>query len=256
MVNNQTVCFIRGHLYTRRMILLPMFAAHPYRVFCNEYLSDMPVCFTLSTCSCLFYPQSMLHTFTLPACDMPVCFTLPACYMPVPFTLPACYMPVSFTLPACYMPVPLTLPACYMPVSFTLPACYMPVCFTLPTCYISDVLPSQHITCLSVLPTQHVTCLFVLPFQDVTLLHAPTNFTWAKKNKVGGVFPQGLIRIGLRWWFEPGREYSNWVLVGMCRFGNLKVDPYVYQFLKKKWPIHIPTGPIFGQSLTKITWFF
>ena len=31
----------------------------------------------------------------------------------------------------------------------------------------------------------------------------------------------------------------------------LKVDPYKYQFFKKKWPIHIPIGPIFGQILSK-----
>ena len=34
---------------------------------------------------------------------------------------------------------------------------------------------------------------------------------------------------------------------------NLKVDPYKYQFFKKKWPIHIPIVPILGQILSKIT---
>ena len=51
---------------------------------------------------------------------------------------------------------------------------------------------------------------------------------------------------------------------GVLKFGfgrdvpprNLKVDPYKYKFFKKKWPIHIPIGPIFGQILSKITRFF
>ena len=51
---------------------------------------------------------------------------------------------------------------------------------------------------------------------------------------------------------------------GVLKFGfgrevpprNLKVDPYKYQFFKKKRPIHIPIGPIFGQILIKITRFF
>ena len=38
--------------------------------------------------------------------------------------------------------------------------------------------------------------------------------------------------------------------------GNLKVDPYEYQFLKKKWPIHIPIDLIMSKILTKITIFF
>ena len=33
---------------------------------------------------------------------------------------------------------------------------------------------------------------------------------------------------------------------------NLKVDPYKYQFFKKKWSLHIPIGPF----LNKITRFF
>ena len=37
---------------------------------------------------------------------------------------------------------------------------------------------------------------------------------------------------------------------------NLKVDPYKYQFFKKKWPIHIPICSIWGQILNKITQFF
>ena len=36
---------------------------------------------------------------------------------------------------------------------------------------------------------------------------------------------------------------------------KLKVDPYEYQFFKKKWPVHIPIGPILGQILCKIAWF-
>ena len=51
---------------------------------------------------------------------------------------------------------------------------------------------------------------------------------------------------------------------GVLKFGfgrdvapqNLKVDPYKYQFFKKKWPIHITIDPIFSQILSKITWFF
>ena len=35
-----------------------------------------------------------------------------------------------------------------------------------------------------------------------------------------------------------------------------KVDPYKYQFFKKKWPINISICPIFGQILSKITRFF
>ena len=46
---------------------------------------------------------------------------------------------------------------------------------------------------------------------------------------------------------------------GILKFGfgrdvlprNLKVDPYKYQFFKKKEPIHIPIGPILGQILSK-----
>ena len=38
--------------------------------------------------------------------------------------------------------------------------------------------------------------------------------------------------------------------------GILKVDSDKYQFLKKKWPIHIPIEPLLGQILTKITQFF
>ena len=52
--------------------------------------------------------------------------------------------------------------------------------------------------------------------------------------------------------------------VGLLKFGfgrdvqprNLKVDPYKYQFFKKKWPIHIPFGPIFGKILSRIARFF
>ena len=37
---------------------------------------------------------------------------------------------------------------------------------------------------------------------------------------------------------------------------NLKVDPYKYQYFKKKLPIHIPNGLIWGQILSKIARFF
>ena len=47
--------------------------------------------------------------------------------------------------------------------------------------------------------------------------------------------------------FGSGRDVPPW---------NLKVDPYKYQFFKKKLPIHIPIGPILGQILNKITNFF
>ena len=53
----------------------------------------------------------------------------------------------------------------------------------------------------------------------------------------------------------------NWqnLTMGVLKFGfgtdvllhNLKVDSYKYQFFKKKWPIHIPIGPIFGEILSK-----
>ena len=51
---------------------------------------------------------------------------------------------------------------------------------------------------------------------------------------------------------------------GVLKFGfgrdvppqNLKVDPYKYQFFKKKYPIHIPIGPILDQILNKSTNFF
>ena len=51
---------------------------------------------------------------------------------------------------------------------------------------------------------------------------------------------------------------------GVLKFGfgrdvpprNLKVDPYKYQFLKKKWPIHISIGPILGQILSNVNQFF
>ena len=33
----QILHFIRGHSYTKRLILLPMLAAHPCRVFCTKY---------------------------------------------------------------------------------------------------------------------------------------------------------------------------------------------------------------------------
>ena len=55
-----------------------------------------------------------------------------------------------------------------------------------------------------------------------------------------------------------------WAPGGVLKFGfgrdvpprKSKVDPYKCQFFKKKWPIHIPIGPFFGQVLSKITWFF
>ena len=59
--------------------------------------------------------------------------------------------------------------------------------------------------------------------------------------KISHRFPGGVLKFGL------GRDVPP---------RNLKVDPYKYQFFKKKWPIHIPIGPIFGQILNKITRFF
>ena len=75
------------------------------------------------------------------------------------------------------------------------------------------------------------------------------------------------------WWelrWERLHLYNN-ILVGggeegVLKFGfdrnvplqNLKVDPYKYQFFKKKWPIHnviTPVGPILCQ-ISKITQFF
>ena len=50
---------------------------------------------------------------------------------------------------------------------------------------------------------------------------------------------------GLKFGF--GRDVPLW---------NLKVDPYKYQFVKKKWPTHIPICSILGQILSKITHFF
>ena len=50
----------------------------------------------------------------------------------------------------------------------------------------------------------------------------------------------GLLKFGF------GRDVPLW---------NLKVNPYKYQFLKKKWPIHI-IEPILLQILSKITQFF
>ena len=46
---------------------------------------------------------------------------------------------------------------------------------------------------------------------------------------------------------------------GVLKFGfgrdvlpqNLKEDPYKYQFLKQKWPIHIPNCSSLGQILSK-----
>ena len=61
--------------------------------------------------------------------------------------------------------------------------------------------------------------------------------------------------------FKWDLDLSNWegfstsVLVETCGW-DLKVDPYKNQFLKKKWPIHIPIGPILDQISTKITQFF
>ena len=55
------------------------------------------------------------------------------------------------------------------------------------------------------------------------------------------LLPGGVLKFGL------GRDVPPW---------NLKVDPYKYKFFKKKWPIHIPIGSIFGQILSKITRFF
>ena len=54
----------------------------------------------------------------------------------------------------------------------------------------------------------------------------------------------------------PG-GYSTLVLVGMYQW-EFKVAPhtYIYQFSKKKWPIHTPIDPILGKILTKITQFF
>ena len=45
--------------------------------------------------------------------------------------------------------------------------------------------------------------------------------------------PEGLLKFGF------GRDVPQ---------RNLKVDPYKYQFFKKKWPIHIPIGPIWAKS--------
>ena len=59
-----------------------------------------------------------------------------------------------------------------------------------------------------------------------------------------------------------GQLFSNTPGVHNFGFGrdvlprNLKVDPYDYQIFKKKWPIYILIGPIFGQILCKITRFF
>ena len=55
------------------------------------------------------------------------------------------------------------------------------------------------------------------------------------------VRPRGVLKFGF------GRDVPPW---------NLKVDPYKYQFFKKKYPIHIPIGSISGQILNKITNFF
>ena len=52
------------------------------------------------------------------------------------------------------------------------------------------------------------------------------------------------------WWYCNGGGTQAWFWQG-CTTWNLKVDPYIYQFLKKKWPIHIPIS----QILTKITQF-
>ena len=47
--------------------------------------------------------------------------------------------------------------------------------------------------------------------------------------------------------FGFGRDVPSW---------NLKVDPYNYQFFKKKWPIHIPICSILGQILNQSTQVF
>ena len=43
-----------------------------------------------------------------------------------------------------------------------------------------------------------------------------------------------------------GKDVPPWIL---------KVDPYKYQFFKKKWSIPISIGPISGQILSKIKSF-
>ena len=50
-----------------------------------------------------------------------------------------------------------------------------------------------------------------------------------------------------------GEGYSSLGLVGDLQVGKLKIDPYKYQCLRKKWPIHDhkPIGPMFGQILSK-----
>ena len=67
-------------------------------------------------------------------------------------------------------------------------------------------------------------------------------------------------------WESPAAAttYAQILGRGVLKFGfgwdvpsrNLKVDPYKYWFFKKKWPIHIPFGPILGSILSKLTRFF
>ena len=53
----QILHFIKGHSYTKRLILLPMLAAHPRRVFYTEY--PRKVGCGLWTCCCNFFYSGM-----------------------------------------------------------------------------------------------------------------------------------------------------------------------------------------------------
>ena len=58
---------IKGHWYTRRLILLPMFAAHPCRIFCTKYRGGLLWSFHLdlaSTSYCLYIQKTGTNHFT------------------------------------------------------------------------------------------------------------------------------------------------------------------------------------------------
>ena len=72
-------------------------------------------------------------------------------------------------------------------------------------------------------------------------------FTWVYLDKNDSICIKCLILHDMDSIAAPG--------VLKCGFGkdvllrNLKVDPYKYRFIKKKWPILIPISPILGQIL-------
>ena len=55
----QILHFIRGHSYAKRLILLPMLAAHPHRVFCTKYHLGKKLYTFCYTSACFYTPVSV-----------------------------------------------------------------------------------------------------------------------------------------------------------------------------------------------------